>query len=73
MALDTRDRLWLLDHAKIEQNPIPPGGSKLVGIDLQRDQILQKILFPESVAAKSTLNDDVALNRAVKAVAHPGI
>jgi len=58
ITLDARDRLWLLDQGKIKQNPIPPGGPKLVGIDLQRDQIFQKILFPESVAsAKSTLND----------------
>ena len=58
MTLDAHDRLWLLDHGKIKQNPIPPGGPKLVGIDLQRDQIFQKIIFPESVAsAKSTLND----------------
>lgn len=58
MTLDAHDRLWLLDHGKIKQNQIPPGGPKLVGIDLQRDEIFQKIIFPESVAsAKSTLND----------------
>jgi len=58
MTLDARDRLWLLDHGKIQQNPVPPGGAKLVGIDLQTDRIFQKIVFPESVAsAKSTLND----------------
>lgn len=58
MTLDARDRLWLLDHAKIKQNPVPPSGPKLVGVDLQSNRIFQKILFPESVAsAKSTLND----------------
>lgn len=58
MTLDARDRLWLLDHSKIQQNPVPPGGPKLVGIDLQSDRIFKKIIFPESVAsAKSTLND----------------
>ncbi|MEH2247782.1 L-dopachrome tautomerase-related protein [Nostoc sp.] len=58
ITLDARDRLWLLDHAKIKQNPVPPGGPKLVGIDLETDQIFQKIIFPESVASvNSTLND----------------
>ncbi len=58
MTLDARDRLWLLDHGKIKQNLVPPGGPKLVGIDIQQNQIFQKILFPESVAAaESTLND----------------
>lgn len=58
MTLDARDRLWLLDHGKIMVNPVPPGGAKLVGIDLQRNEIFQKIVFPESIASdKSTLND----------------
>ncbi len=58
MTLDARDRLWLLDHAKIKQNSVPIGGPKLVGIDLQTDQIVKKILFPELIAsATSTLND----------------
>ncbi|MBE9185885.1 hypothetical protein IQ270_14575 [Microcoleus sp. LEGE 07076] len=36
----------------------PPGGPKLVGIDLEGDRIVKKILFPESIAsANSTLND----------------
>lgn len=58
MTLDARDRLWLLDHAKIKQNPVPPGAAKLVGIDLQTNQIFKKILFPPEIASsKSTLND----------------
>ncbi|MEG3937485.1 MULTISPECIES: L-dopachrome tautomerase-related protein [Microcoleaceae] len=58
MTIDARDRLWLLDHAKIKQNLVPSGGPKLVGIDLNGDRIVKKILFPESVAsANSTLND----------------
>lgn len=58
MTLDAHDRLWLLDHAKIKQSSVPTGGPKLVGIDLQTNQIIKKILFPESIAsATSTLND----------------
>lgn len=58
MTLDAHDCLWLLDHAKIKQSSVPTGGPKLVGIDLQTNQIIKKILFPESIAsATSTLND----------------
>ncbi|GAX44103.1 major royal jelly protein [Tolypothrix sp. NIES-4075] len=56
MTLDARDRLWLLDHAKIKQNPVPAGAPKLVGVDLETNQTFQKIIFPEAIAsAKSTL------------------
>lgn len=58
MTLDAGDRLWLLDHGKIKQNPVPAGAPKLVGVDLETNQIFQKIIFPEAIAsAKSTLND----------------
>lgn len=58
MTLDARDRLWLLDYGKTHKKPFSPGGAKLVGIDLQTNQIVKKILFPESVASsKSHLND----------------
>ncbi|MBC8122508.1 MAG: gluconolaconase [Gemmatimonadaceae bacterium] len=71
ITVDARDRLWLLDHGRIGRNPVPPGGPKLVCVDLASNRIVKKILFPGSVAsATSTLNDlNIDLRRGDEGVA----
>ena len=58
VVVDSADRLWVLDTGSIEFNPTAPGGPKLVGIDLNTNQIVKTIQFPANIARpKSYLND----------------
>jgi sugar lactone lactonase YvrE len=59
VVVDPRDRLWLVDTGSIERNPVLPGGPKLVGIDLQQNQIAKTIAFPPDVALPTTYLNDV--------------
>ncbi len=57
-VVDQRDRLWVLDTGSIQFARTAYGGPKLVGIDLARNQVFQKILFPQDVVTpESYLND----------------
>lgn len=59
VVVDPRDRLWLLDTGSIQFGPPLPGGAKLVGVDLQRNRVFKKILFPDDVALPSSYLNDV--------------
>lgn len=63
VVIDPKDRLWLLDTGRaVMQNgtnvPASVGGPKLVGVDLQNNNIFATIVFPPDVAyADSYIND----------------
>jgi len=59
VVIDPKDRLWVLDTGSIEFRPTEFGGPKLVGIDLNNNEIFQKILFPQDVALETTYLNDV--------------
>ena len=55
----TGRRLWILDTGSIKFGPVSPGGPKLVAVDLGRNEIVKKILFPETVALPTSYLNDV--------------
>src|SRR4051812_18824293 len=59
VVIDPRDRLWILDTGSIQFSPTSYGGPKLVGVDLQKNQIFKKILVPADVAPPTTHLNDV--------------
>ena len=55
VVIDGADRLWILDTGRVAvQNgtmlSASPGGAKLVGVDLQTDQIFKTIIFDATAA-----------------------
>jgi sugar lactone lactonase YvrE len=58
VVVDDQENLWILDPAAPKMQEIVKGGPKLVKVDLERNKVVQTILFGEDVApAKSYLND----------------
>lgn len=59
VRVDPADRLWILDTGRPRFAPAPPGGAKLVEVDLAEDRIVRTITFPPEVAlpGASYLND----------------
>jgi sugar lactone lactonase YvrE len=55
----TGNRLWILDTSSIAFGPVKPGGSKLIAVDLNTNQIAKKIIFPADVALPTTYLNDV--------------
>src|SRR5215210_824134 len=50
VVVDPVDRLWILDTGSPLFQPTKYGGPKLVCVDLETNQVLKKILFPQNVA-----------------------
>jgi sugar lactone lactonase YvrE len=59
VVVDPKDRLWILDTGSIDFGPTSPGGPKLVGVDLERNRVFKKILFPRDVALSTSYLNDV--------------
>lgn len=59
VVVDPNDRLWVLDTGRVEWSVPPAGGPKLVGIDLQSNQVFKTILIPPDVALPTTYLNDV--------------
>ena len=59
LAVDARDRLWVLDTGTFNLGPIlSQNAPKLIGIDTTTDRVVKTIHFPASVALRhSYLND----------------
>ena len=56
--VDRENYLWILDPANPFFRGVVDGGAKLIKIDLQNNQIIQKIIFDDQIApAGSYLND----------------
>ncbi|MBZ5572925.1 MAG: SMP-30/gluconolactonase/LRE family protein [Acidobacteriia bacterium] len=67
----TGNRLWILDTGSIAFGPVKPGGAKLVVVDLNTNQVVQKIAFPPNVALPTSYVNDVRfdLHRGAKGMA----
>jgi sugar lactone lactonase YvrE len=59
VVVDPADRLWILDTGSPMFQPTKYGGPKLVCIDLETNQVIKKILFPQNVALPTTYLNDV--------------
>ncbi len=58
VVVDPADRLWVLDTGQ-GLPPGTPGAAKLVGIDLETDQVSKVILFTDDVVPPGTYLNDV--------------
>ena len=72
VVVDPSDRLWILDTGSIQFGPTVENGPKLVGVDLNTNQVVKKILFPPDVALKTTYLNDIRfdLRRGTAGVAY---
>ena len=59
VVVDPADRLWILDTCSPMFQPTKYGGPKLVCVDLETNQVIKKILFPQNVALPTTYLNDV--------------
>jgi sugar lactone lactonase YvrE len=59
VVVDPADRLWILDTGSPMFQPTKYGGPKLVCVDLEMNQVIKKILFPQNVALSTTYLNDV--------------
>lgn len=59
VVVDPRDRLWILDTGSPMFQPVQFGGPKLVCVDLNTDQVIKTILFPQTVALPTTYLNDI--------------
>jgi sugar lactone lactonase YvrE len=55
-------RLWLLDTGSINFQPREPLGAKLIGIDLDTNEVVKVIIFNESVALRTSYLNDVRID-----------
>jgi len=55
----TGNRLWILDTGSIGMGAVQPGGPKLLAVDLDRNRVTKKILFPPDVALSTSYLNDV--------------
>jgi len=72
VVVDPNDRLWLLDTGSIELGPTIPDGPKLVGVDLETNEVFTTIPFPRDIALETTYLNDVRfdLRRGEEGVAY---
>jgi len=59
VVVDPIDRLWILDTGSPLFQPTEYGGPKIVCVDLTKDQVIKKILFPQDVALPTTYLNDI--------------
>jgi sugar lactone lactonase YvrE len=59
VVVDPKDRLWMLDTGSVKLGPTFAGGPKLMGVDLGTNRVFKTILFPPSVALKTTYLNDI--------------
>lgn len=59
VAIDSMDRLWVLDAASISMQQVKTEQPKLVCIDINTDKVLQTIHFPPTVVFPTTYLNDV--------------
>jgi sugar lactone lactonase YvrE len=59
VVVDPADRLWILDTGSPMFQPTKYGGPKLLCVDLNMNQVIKKILFPQNVALPTTYLNDV--------------
>ncbi|WP_110949590.1 SMP-30/gluconolactonase/LRE family protein [Pseudomonas bohemica] len=58
MTLDSKGRLWLIDDGKhAGHDGIAPGAAKVVGIDLNSNKIVSKVVLKDALRQDSHMND----------------
>src|SRR3712207_5560025 len=72
VVVDPADRLWILDTGSPLFQPTKYGGPKLVCVNLETNQVIKKILFPQNVALSTTYLNDIRfdLSRGKEGVAY---
>jgi sugar lactone lactonase YvrE len=57
VVIDSKDRLWVLDTGSVNFQPPLAGGPKLVCYDLDSNQEIKRITFPNTALSTTYLND----------------
>ncbi len=72
VVVDPADHLWILDTGSPLFQPTKYGGPKLVCVDLETNQVIKKILFPQNIALPTTYLNDIRfdLRRGKEGVAY---
>jgi sugar lactone lactonase YvrE len=72
VVVDPADRLWILDTGSPLFQPTKYGGPKLVCVNLETNQVIKRILFPQNVALSTTYLNDIRfdLSRGKEGVAY---
>src|ERR671916_1566280 len=72
VVVDPADRLWILDTGSPLFQTTKYGGPKLVCVNLETNQVIKKILFPQNVALSTTYLNDIRfdLSRGKEGVAY---
>jgi len=52
-------RLWVLDTGSVAFGRVPPGGAKLLGVDLATNRVVKEIIFPPDVVLSTSYVNDV--------------
>jgi len=60
--VDEKDFLWILDPASPMFGGVVPGGPKLLKVDIDKNKVVQKIIFDESVAPPASYLNDVRVD-----------
>lgn len=59
VVIDPKDRLWIVDTGSINFQPNKPGGPKLWCIDLNTNEIIQRVDFSRDVVLPTTYLNDI--------------
>ncbi|HEY6148292.1 MAG TPA: L-dopachrome tautomerase-related protein, partial [Thermoanaerobaculia bacterium] len=62
LTVDARNRLWMLDCGRIDNDDAQPGSAKLVAVDLGSNRAAQTIAFPAAVAGATSFPNDVVVD-----------
>jgi sugar lactone lactonase YvrE len=62
VAIDSQDRLWVIDHGNWMPDDAQPTQSKLVAFDINTRQLVFRYDFPESTGSKGNVMQDLAVD-----------
>ena len=62
VAVDGKNRLWIVDCGKVGANPVVPGTAKLVAVDLATNKVVKTVVFPAKVAGATSFVNDVRVD-----------
>ena len=62
VVVDGKNRLWILDPAKLRGKAVDASGATLFQVDLQRNRIGKTYVFPSSVALPQSYLNDVRID-----------
>lgn len=62
VVVDPADRLWILDTGSPLFKPTEYGGPKLLCVDLNKNKVIKKIIFPQAVTLPTTYLNDICFD-----------